>query len=460
MTTETKANPPAEQPVPARKPSRLARLMRGLRGLHLPARAAIATAVLLVLLLAVVVSLYLFHPDHVPWRHSLSIERIVVVILLTVAIPFVVYHGLRLWLEGEQSRFPEIDFAWQSGLSALEQNGLSIDAIPLFLVLGSAGESFEQSLLAASGMNFRVRGVPDGPAPLHWYANPDGIFLFSNDVGWLSALVVRKQSAAGLASEESAEQVQRLEYLCLLIRRIRHPLCGINGLLTLLPFELLLPPQRTQDELRKALQTDLAIIRGELRLQCPVTTLISGMEQERGFQELVRRAGPDRASIERFGNGFDLRAIPTRDELAALCLHVRGTFEDWIYEFFREEGVLSRPGNRHLYELLGKIRGDVKHRLEAVLTGGYGSDPQKSSTEPLLYSGCYFAASGESEDRQAFVRGLFDKLEEEQEEIQWTPHALASESRDRWLAATGFTVCAALTLTLGLMVIQTMFWRG
>lgn len=502
-------SPPTEKPPAARKPGRVSRFVRRLGNLSLPARAAVVTAILLLLLILMVLCLYLLNPDHVPWRHSLSLGRIVAVLLLAIAIPWVVYNGLRLWLEGDHSQFPEIDFAWRAGLDALEQGGLSIETIPVFLVLGSSGERFERSLLAAARGDFRVRGVPEGPAPVHWYANPDWIVLVCSEVGWLSAFaaLVAQKRARAMAEEsiadaapspsrpdpssaepkqtrdsaksyassslpeakpsvltrsESAEQLERLRYVCRLIRGARRPLCGINGLLTLLPFDSFVPARRDNDsapwregeECQNALRADLATVQEELRLQCNVMTLIVGMEQVRGFRELVRRVGRERTETQRLGRDFDLRALPSRDAFTAKYTRGYSTLEDWIYTLFRDQGVLSRPGNRQLYSLLCNFRSNFKSRLAALLAGGYGYDPQQPSDEPILYGGCYFAATGDTEDRQAFVRGVFDRLGEQQDEVQWTQAALSEERRDRRLAVLGFGVCALLLAILGAMILQ------
>ena len=49
--------------------------------------------------------------------------------------------------------------------------------------------------------------------------------------------------------------------------------------------------------------------------------------------------------------------------------------------------------------------------MQGLLVGGFGYDNTLASQqhEPILFSGCYFAAAGESDDRQAFVKGVFDK---------------------------------------------------
>jgi type VI protein secretion system component VasK len=262
-----------------------------------------------------------------------------------------------------------------------------------------------------------------------------------------------------LSPQDSAEQLERLHYVCQLLRRARQPLCAINGVLTLLPLRLIQGNQRETDELQRAVRSDMRSVGRVLELQCPVTALVVGMEEESGFRELVRRVGHERATVQRFGQRYDLRSIATAEEMNALCAHVCGAFEDWVYTLFREQGALSRPGNTQLYGLLCKVRLTVKHRLSAILAGAFGYDPHRTQENPVLFSGCYFAAIGNVEDRQAFVKGVFNKLSEEQEQIEWTPRALRNNRRYRWAAYLGFGLDAALLLLLGGMIASRLFFR-
>ncbi len=91
-------------------------------------------------------------------------------------------------------------------------------------------------------------------------------------------------------------QERRLEYVCQLIRHARRPVCPVNGVLTLLPFGLIARGPREGVELQKALQRDLNTTRHSLKVRCPATAAVVGMEEESGFQELVRRVGRDRAA--------------------------------------------------------------------------------------------------------------------------------------------------------------------
>jgi len=553
--------------------------------LSTPGKASFVTAVLLVLLALVVWLIIRNDPKHVDLYHVLTAGRIVVVLLLIVVIPILVYQGLKLWLEVERSPYPEIDFAWKAGVQALADNGLSLQSIPVFLVLGSGSAERERSLMDASGRAFRVNGIPEGPAPLHWYANPDSVYLFCTEVGALSTLTTlidkggllaepefehayvepaaatagvpasagnlpaeagtpaagsirgtisvdqlppgelagaglkskpkksktatlppagvspgggahelrgtmmfqpmgtgtsvaesapapaptqkaaprrtparpaaqRTQQPALLPAKDAAEQRRKLRYVCRKLGRDREPLCPANGILTLLPFASIASGPAQADELEKSVRTDLATVQRTTQLRCPVTALVTGFEEEPGFAELVRRVGPERALAQRFGRGYDLRSVALAEELFAFCSHVTGAFEDWVYTLFREQDALLRPGNTRLYGLLCRVRFRFKAQLAEILADGFGIDPQRHpESDAFLFSGCYFAATGATRDRQAFVRGVFDKLEDEQESIEWTEKAIAAHRSRRQLAAAGLTLTVLLALTLvGMMV--------
>ena len=252
-----------------------------------------------------------------------------------------------------------------------------------------------------------------------------------------------------LSSRDADEQGRRLEYLCRLIRRVRQPLCPINGILTLLPFDLIQRSAAESNEVLHAVQRDLASLRHVLMLRCPVTTMVTGLEDESGFQELVRRVGRDRALAQRFGKGFSLTNPPIDERLEALGIGACGAFEDWCYALFREKDALSKPGNTKLYNLLCKIRRDVQTRLADILANGYGYDSDKESGDrAMFFGGCYFAATGDTEDRQAFVKGVFDKLPEQQEELEWMEDAIHQDRVHHTLA--NLSLCLSTILLLGL----------
>jgi hypothetical protein len=255
-----------------------------------------------------------------------------------------------------------------------------------------------------------------------------------------------------IQSEESSLQLRRLEAVCAKLRRHRQPVCPLNGIVILLPFDLLQASRPDIEEVERALSADLATAQRELQIRCPVTALVVAMEQERGFCELIRRIGRDHAARQRFGQRFDIRREPTVDELRRFSAYVCGVFEDWVYTLFRDDKVLSHPGNPALYNLLCKVRRSFQARLSDVLARGFGFDPQVDS-EPLLFSGCYFAATGAQPDRQAFVSGVLAKLREEQGDLQWTRDALEADRRRGRIALIGWAVAALLGVAIVLLTI-------
>lgn len=506
---------------------------RKFMGLSLPARWAIFMA--MVLILSAVASYFAIRMSTKPtilerWKDNLPI-----IAVLTVVIPIVVYAGLRFWLEGEISRFPDIENAWRAGIEEMRRQGLEITDIPLFVVLGSPNELVTSHLFDATRLGFNVRDVPKGPAPLHWFASQEGVFVVldgtcrlsrlaqlglvadERDAQQIAPVMARQAAKAGnirgtivvgeepepapetavstagaghairgtlnfggttdgqswrsasesaenaanrnvhvaLPAAEAIETSKRLSYVCELIRRSRQPLCPVNGILTLLSFELIEKSPFEATQVQKAAKEDLAILRHELKIRCPVTALITGMQSEPGFREMVRRVGEKAAVARRFGKGHRVWVTPSAEQLEALSQHACGAFELWTYNLFRERGALAKPGNTKLYQLLCRIRRSVRQRLTNILSDGFSAgDPGRLDEDSLLFSGCYFAAVGPTEDRQAFVRNVFEKLPEEQEELEWSAEAIRINRRyHRWAQLViVLDVILALGLVAGLML--------
>jgi hypothetical protein len=262
-----------------------------------------------------------------------------------------------------------------------------------------------------------------------------------------------------LPPAEGNVQERRLEYVCRLIRHARRPVCPVNGALTLLPFGLIARGPREGVELQKALQRDLNTARRSLNIRCPVTAAVVGMEEESGFQELVRRVGRDRAARQRFGKGFSLSNPPIPERVEALAAHACGSFEAFVYALFREKGSLSKPGNTRLFSLLCKIRRNVQTRLGNILVAGFATDSEQvPDGKPFFFGGCYFAAVGDTEDRQAFVRGILDKMPDEEAELEWTDSALAEDRRYQRLAQMVIGVDVLLVAALGWMVVYKTYF--
>jgi hypothetical protein len=102
--------------------------------------------------------------------------------------------------------------------------------------------------------------------------------------------------------------------------------------------------------------------------------------------------------------------------------------------------------------LLCKVRRTLQPRLEKILIGGYSFDPDsQTNVTPILFAGCYFAGTGEVPERQAFVKGVFERLPEQQEELEWTEAALREEDRYRTWSAMAFTTAGLFLIGIGVL---------
>lgn len=207
-------------------------------------------------------------------------------------------------------------------------------------------------------------------------------------------------------------------------------------------------------------RNDVATIEQTLQLRIPVTAMLIGMAQDKGFTELVRRLQNTLLS-RRLGGRFDLRSRPTPDELNSHSDRLCDAFEDWVYHLFgREEGLSQQRGNRKLYALTCKIRHELKPRLRMVLGKAFGCDAAADAAagndqDGFFFSGCYFAASGGSDGDAAFVKGvLHDKLLDEQSQVQWTEEAKHRHAAFRTLSVIGWLLAICLAIAVLIILLR------
>jgi len=248
---------------------------------------------------------------------------------------------------------------------------------------------------------------------------------------------------ATLDRVQLGEQEQRLKRVCQLAKQSRQPYCTINGVLAFIHWKLLATTQPTS--LPMTLREDTLTILDETGIHAPLLLVVSGMESEIGFTELVRRVGEDRAQANRFGQSFNHQGSPTQQQMIALATNATGAFEGWIYDLFRQPDCLSRTNNDKLFAMLCRIRSIVHPRLTDVLVG-YSETITPERPRSLLLGGCYFAATGSGKIRQAFVKSVMTKMVEMQEELQWTD--------DSWRAETRYhNLVQLLLLVNGLLIV-------
>jgi hypothetical protein len=246
----------------------------------------------------------------------------------------------------------------------------------------------------------------------------------------------------------------RLAYFCRLLLRDRDPLCPINGILLALPFGA---TDTEEDALRASgvCQRDLATVRRVLQLNCPLFVLVCDLETVPGFRELVQRYTPDQRQ-QRLGQRFPLATAlagkPLHEQVDH-SLHALGTtlFAEWVYSAFhleKRDGTTPAAAtavNSRLFDLLAEVH-DRRHHLGRVVNNALSA---VEDDEPLLYGGCYVAATGADKDKdQAFVGGVVHLLLRNQDKVSWTQEALRRDARDKHWASVGYVVLGGLWLAV------------
>lgn len=259
-------------------------------------------------------------------------------------------------------------------------------------------------------------------------------------------------SGTRLTRDQIDEQFARLRHVARLLKRARQPYCPHNGLMTLLPWPVI---QRdamlASREVAAAIQNDIDCISSTTELHAPITALITGMETEKGFMELIRRVGSKYAR-SRFGKGFDVSNTTTRHNMEALASHARGAFEDWVYQLFKSPGGLTKPGNTSLYALLCKIRSRLATRLKNMLQNGFGRKPEDQERNMLV--GLYFAATGSSTDTRCFIDGAVEKMNSLHDDVEWTAAARQKNRRYVTIAQVTMFYSFLVLVLLGIIVYQ------
>jgi hypothetical protein len=509
---------------------------RKMMGLSLPVRVAVFVFLTLVLSAAVVV-LIKYKTETGTRDIWDDLPKPILMIPMLLIIPAAAWKLVSLWLHEVPTRFPEIEQAWNHGLRALAEHGLSLTSAPLYLIVGPKNAGEARALVESSEIPMDICGQPDGNPSLVWFASRQAIFLVcpgACQVSLLSrsSLAEAKSSAAtqkgpekgifeqtmdggglespssgfsetssGFAAEPSPseftrpnvfnvsnpgydfgssmsspaassprsksaavrpqvdraqldEASEKLAYVCELLRRNRLPFCPLNGIMSFLPQQFITLSEECAGDLGRAAEADARVLRQSLGLRAAVVVLVGGMEQESGFRELVRRFGKEIAFRNRIGKGNnDLWSDTTSELLESLGRHAAGAFEDNIYPLFRKDSNLTEIGNTKLYKLLCLSRLRINDRLTALLRNAYATE-EKDLAWSLPILGCYFAATGDREDRRAFAASVFDRLLKQVNELDWHPEVRSSDERYYLFRDIFLGLNAVLLVIIGVLI-----WR-
>lgn len=414
--------------------------------------------------------------------------------------------------EADPTDFPDIDDAWEEALDALDAAGINITEVPLFIILGRPEAPEENLFNASQINFLVKNVPSRASAPLHVYGNRDAVFITcagcsllgkqaallalegiatdSMDTGpVVSGLdeadktlkptanqqaMIRKvarslgQEASGLDRRSVRREMglrmpdllsntmeverltARLIHLCRLIVRDRQPYCPINGLLILAPLGATDSELEAQQSAELCFR-DLRTIRRVLKVQCPMFALWCDLETLPGFRDFIHRQSPSSRS-RRIGQRFPLASPDLRGEtyisrldssIDWLCNHM---VRDLTYNLFRVEsgGTGDFEQNKDLMLFLDEIRERGRH-LSRFLSQSLARD----SDDAPLFGGCYIAGTGSDRDAdQAFVRGVFGRLIENQSYVSWTDQALEEDERCHRMVTIGYSALVVVVVSV------------
>jgi hypothetical protein len=139
---------------------------------------------------------------------ALGLERVWLPLLFLLGYALFWLIRWLYWLlgpDGVAGEFDDIESAWRQARGRLEEAGIELREVPVFLVLGRPAGSLEQ-FFAASRMPFEVRHAPrEGEAPLHVYANREAAFVTCEGASLLPLQTERLLESAAAAEPAPAQ---------------------------------------------------------------------------------------------------------------------------------------------------------------------------------------------------------------------------------------------------------------
>jgi type VI protein secretion system component VasK len=253
-------------------------------------------------------------------------------------------------------------------------------------------------------------------------------------------------------ADEAERLAGRLKYLCQLVAERRRPYCPANGIVWLIPVAGT-TTEAIADRTAAACRADSLAAEAGLQVHCPAAAVICDAQDLPGFRDLLRGLPEPLARERLLGRSFPLvPAVPPEKRPEVLFNGI-----DWVarslvpgvtYQRFGSEaegnGERWSAANQRLWLLLNELyarRAAIVRLLGQGITDG-------NDRLPML-AGAYLAGTGPAEQDQAFVAGVVQQLIGLQNNVGWTPAALAEERDYRRMTAIGYAAALALVIAVG-----------
>lgn len=282
--------------------------------------------------------------------------------------------------------WPELDDAWDEIIVRLEQANID-PADQRVTLLIAPDEEQAAALVRSAGLQVFVE-APAHAAPIHAHATSDGVLLSCSGASDLGA-------SAGRAG-------QRMEALCRKLLTLQPDCPVVRGVVVLFPIGWASQPESIPRA--AALREDLLAIRRVLKVRCPVFALFPQMEIVPGFNEFIGRLATQVAPHmvdQRVGFAVPITEDFSGELVQGGLVWMSGWFHSWALNLLAGDPLNDR-GNGQLITLDGEIR-RYRKRLRSLLESAFSTHRE---SEPVLFRGAYFAATGDARQERAFTAGL------------------------------------------------------
>jgi hypothetical protein len=242
--------------------------------------------------------------------------------------------------------------------------------------------------------------------------------------------------------EKLAEQKHRLEHFCEILSRRRGTVCALNGIVVCMDCRLV---EGFPGQLGRQVKSDLLTACQATDVVTTVTAVVTGFETHSGCKEFVSRLKGlqgDSFINRRFGKSYRSWRVPTPDQMRYVANTSIENFDQYIYSIFTQRDALSSrnvDGNREMIKFLCWIYAQFYEGLERTLTTGFCGGESDEWCLPRI-SGCYFLGVGEKADDGFFGPGIFDRINENQGELEWTEAKIRREASLSFLSQLVFLV--------------------
>lgn len=259
-----------------------------------------------------------------------------------------------------------------------------------------------------------------------------------------------------LKSSERIRSQIGLSDLCNLLEAARLDLAPINGILVRVDTDALVRCDILAQQCGQELRQDLEQLQQQLGIQVPVSIVLDNFHHVGGFQQLVKRLGPNMSAGIAIGEQYGVRRPVSLVNLSTSCVRLTRSLTRAIYHAFKTPDGRLRPQNHKLFPLLKLARGGLLDSVNEFMQQAFSPSEQKDvATGAGLLNGVYVMGSGDSETQRGFGGLVLRNHFEESESLAWTPARLHLEQAYRTRVGYLQVLCVLLTISASILI-----WYG